>query len=140
MSLTEVRPYFRTRLDALGYEEWTDGFDFEQVPETILDRSYHLTVGSMSLINSDHTVINMSYPILVRIYLKGFRDPAEAIDDAIEAGEAIICDITSVTNGMQQGIKDVTFNSFDILPKNANNDNIALLDFSFTARVLFDRR
>lgn len=141
MSLTLVRPYFRTRLDSLGYSEWTDGFDFENVPETILDRSYHLEIGSMSLIGTNQTLVDIAYPILVRVYLKGFRDPATAIDDAVEAGEGIICDVTKVTNANGQGIKDVQFASFDVLPKDvASNDNIVLLELSFNARITFDRR
>ena len=83
MSLTSVRDYFRTRLDGLGFTEWTDGFDFEYVPETIIDGSYHLTVGSLSLITSNHTVDDINYPIAIGLYLKGFRDPASAIDESI---------------------------------------------------------
>lgn len=140
MSLTLVRPYFRTRLNALGYEEWPDGFDYEQIPETVIDESYHLTVGPISLVNTTHTVNEFSYPILLRVYLKGFRDPAAAIDDAVERGEAIICDVTKITNATQQGIKDVVFGSFEPVPKASTNDNIVLMDFSFTAKVILDRR
>lgn len=140
MSLALVRPYFRTRLDGLGYKEWTDGFDYQNVPETILDRSYHLTVGAMSLNTSSHTVNDINYPILLRVYLKGFRDPASAIDDAVEQGEAIICDVTDANNAHGQGIKDVQFVSFEPVPKDVTNDNIVLLELSFVARVILDRR
>ena len=140
MSLTEVRPYFRTRLESLNFHEWTDGFNFEEIPESIIDRAYHLTVGSLGLIEVNHTINKIAYPILLRVYLKGFRDPASAIDDAISEGEDIICEVTKITNATQQGIKDVVFGSFEPIPKSETNDNIVLLDFSFTANVILDRR
>lgn len=140
MSLTLVRPYFRTRLDSLGYNEWTDGFDFENIPETILDGAYHLEIGTLSSIGVEHTMIDMEYPLTVRLYLKGFRDPASAIDESISQGEAIVCDITKIVNANQQGIKGVEFSTMQPIPKSDNNDNIILLEMEFTARVIIDRR
>ena len=135
-----MRPYFRTRLDGLGYEEWPDGFDFENIPETVIDKSYHLEVGNISTARVDQTMNDINYPIAVRIYLKGFRDPAEAIDEAVSQGEAIICDVTKVVNANAQGIKDVRFESFQPIAKSDNNDNIILLDMAFVAKVILDRR
>ena len=140
MSLTNVRSYFRTRLDSLGYNEWTDGFEFEEIPETVLDRTYHLTVGTLSLNNANHTVNDINYPMTVRLYLKGFRDPATAIDESISEGETIICDLTKVTNANAVGVKDVQFVSLEPTPKDETNDNIVLLVMSFNARVVLDRR
>ena len=140
MSLSLVRPYFRTRLDGLGYEEWDDGFDFQNIPESIIDGSYHLTTGEITRINTDHQVTYLSYPVFVRLYFDGFRNPKEAIDEAVEQGETIISDIISIANSNAQGIKDVQFDSMEPAPKGITNDNIILLDMAFSARVVIDRR
>jgi len=140
MSLTDVRSYFRTRMDGLGYNEWTDGFEFEEIPETVLDRTYHITTGALSLNTASHTVNDINYPVELRLYLKGFANPASAIDDSILEGQRIICDVTKVTNANGIDVKDVTFVSMEPTPKGVSNDNIVLLVMSFDARVILDRR
>jgi hypothetical protein len=42
MSLTSVRPYFRTHCNALGFTEWMDGFNIENIPSTLIDMAYHI--------------------------------------------------------------------------------------------------
>lgn len=140
MSLTSVRSYFRGRLDSLGYKEWTDGFEFDDVPETVLDQTYHITTGTISTNSVSHTINDLAYPVTIRLYLKGFRDPAQAIDDSITEGERIINDVTSVANSNGQGIKEVRFSSMEPTPKDVANDNIVLLVMTFDARVILDRR
>lgn len=127
-------------MDGLGFTEYEDGFDFENVGENIIDRLYHLQVGNITLNTQNQTVIDINYPIAVRLYLKGFRDPASAVDDSISEGERIICDVVRVANAHQANIKDVTFVSMEPLPKDELQDNIILLEMFFDARVVLDRR
>ena len=122
-------------MDTLGYREWTDGFAFDNVPETTMDGSYHLTTGTLGGNSQNQTVLDISYPITVRLFLKGFRDPAQAIDESISAGESIVCDLVSVANANGTAIKDVQFVSMEPQPKDESNDNIVVLVISFTARV-----
>lgn len=140
MSLTAVRSYFRSRMDGLGFTEWTDGFEFEEIPETVIDRTYHLTSEAISLNSATQTVNDLNYPVTVRLYLKGFRNPATAIDDSIFEGERIVCDVTKVENANAEGVKDVQVVSLEPIPKDETNDNIVLLVMVFNARVILDRR
>lgn len=140
MSLTSVRNYFRDRLDGLGYEEYQDGFDFDNVGENIIDGLYHLQAGTITLNSQNQTVIDMTYPIAVRLYLHGYRDPASAVDSSIGAGEQIICDLVKVENAHQTNIKDVRFVSMEPLPKDVQQDNIILLEMFFDCQVVLDRR
>jgi hypothetical protein len=78
MTLGGLRAFFRTRLDGLGYTEWTDGFNIENIPSTVLDMSYHLAVGDIRSGPANQLLHVFDYPLTVSIFLKGFRDPAEA--------------------------------------------------------------
>lgn len=138
MSLTAVRSYFRTRMDSLGHEEWTDGFNFDNIPETILDRSYHIESGPIAGNSQNQTTLDANSPVTLRLFLKGYRTPAEAIDSGISYGEAAICDIIKPSNANGVTIKDVNFTSMQILPLNSSNDNSVVVEMSFTVRIFLD--
>lgn len=141
MSLVSVRPYFRNTLDDLGFSEWTDGFDFENIPENIIDRSYHITTGSINGQSQNQQALDIVYPVTVRVFFHGYRNPAEAIDESIASGEQIICSAVKPSNANGTAIKDVQFISMEPTPKSAaGNDNIVLLELNFEARIFLDPR
>jgi hypothetical protein len=135
MSLSQVRSLFRTRLDGLGYREWPDGFNFENIPDTILDRSYHIETGLISGTSANQTVHNFSYSISLRVFLKGYRDPAAAIDDAVSQAETILADILSPSVRLSTTIKDIVPDTITVEPFDISNDNDVILKMDFTADI-----
>jgi len=136
MSLVSVRQYFRDRMDSLSYSEWTDGFNFVNIPSTILNRSYHLEVGTISSNAANQHVHEFSYPITLRLFLKGYRDPSAAIDDSIVEIESIYSNVLSPTNRYSISIKDVVPNSVSVIPLDASNDNSIIVQFEFDTKIV----
>jgi len=136
MSVTLVVPLFRTRMDGLDYSEWTDTFDIENIPSTILDKSYHVEVndGSGGVINQH--VQNVSMPVTLRVFRRGFRDPASMRDEMLGDMETIICDILLPAVRLSSGIKNIVFDSFSLLPLDDSNENSIILEMNFTAIVI----
>jgi len=135
MSLSAVRTYFRDRLDSLDYNEWTDGFNFDNIPETISTDTYHLTTGVISVERSNHLVNRFTYPVTIRVFFLGYNNPAEAIDTAISASEDILADILSPANRLGTSIKDVFPSTITVEPRAESNDNSVILVMEFNADI-----
>ena len=135
MSLSSVRDLFRTRLDGLGYREHKDGFNFENIPQTLLDESYHLEIATITGSTTNQLTTFFEYPLNVRIFLKGFRDPASAIDDAITRAEEILADILSPSVRYGDDVKDIVPNTIEVNPLAITNDNDVILEMTFTSRI-----
>lgn len=138
MSLSAVRSYFRTRLDGLGFEEWTDGFNTENIPQTIKDQTYHLGVGFISAERPNQLATRFTYPVEVRVFFLGYNDPADAIDTAISASEDIMNDLLDPLNRLGTDIKDVFIGSIQVLPRDESNDNDVILVMEFNADIVCD--
>lgn len=134
MSLNNIRPYFRTRLDGLGYLEHEDGFNRQNIPQTILNKSYHILVESVSGGPINHTDQFTESSVLVSVFFKGYRNVNEAIDDAISNVETIIKDVCKVVNRTST-LLNVVFEGSDFLPLSDTNDNSVLVEMRFSAQV-----
>ncbi len=136
MSVTLVVPLFRTRMDGLGYREHTDGFNIENIPSTIIDKSYHIEVitGTGGVINQHVQGVDM--PITLRVFREGFRDPAAMRDEMLGDMQSIICDILTPAVRLTSGIKNIVFDSFSLLPLDDSNDNSIILEMNFTNIVI----
>ena len=135
MSLSNVKTYFVDRMDGLSYQEWPDGFAFDNIPETILDRSYHVFIESISGGPINHTHQDTESEVVLRVFFRGYRNASEAIDDAISGVETIIADVCKVANRTAT-LLNVVFDSADFNPLNAENDNSVFVEMRFSARVI----
>lgn len=135
--ITAIRPYFRARLNALGFREWKDGFNFENIPSTILDKSFHIEVPSGARLNAfDMTSNDITQDVVVRVFFKGFRNPADAIDTAMLRYEQILESVLASENRIGVDIKNVYFSSMQILPLSDSNDNAVILEISFSCLII----
>jgi hypothetical protein len=135
MSLELVRPYFRTRVSALSYTEWTDGFGIDNIPETILDKSFHITHGTVGPRSRSGQDIVYSVPITVNVFFKGYREVTEAIDLGMAGAEAIVNACIKQANYVAP-IKLVEFVGFTVEPyEEIENDNIVKTEINFNVIV-----
>ena len=107
MSLANVLPLFRTRLDGLGYSEWDDAFNVENIPSTILDKSYHLDIGLVTGGGIPHRAQNAEMPVTARIFLKGYRDMKTSKDNAVSESQTILCDILATSVRLDTNVKNI---------------------------------
>lgn len=134
MSLTNIKPYFRTRLDSLGYTEWDDAFNVDNIPETILENSYHVLLPSISGGPINHTDQSTESDVTVLVFKKGYRNSNDAIDEAILSVENIVKDVCKTVNRTST-LLNVVFNEATIDKINDANDNAVILEFKFKAYV-----
>lgn len=138
MSLANVRTYLKTRLDGLGYEEWRDGFpDALNIPETIIDRSYHILLSRIDGGPINHTHQDTVSTVSLKVYFRGYRDVTEAIDTAILGVETIVKDVCRVANRTST-VFNVVFEGADFTPQTDAQDNSVLVDMGFSVQVLLD--
>jgi len=138
MALTDARSYLRDRLEALGYEEWRDGFNIENIPSTRLSDAFHIESGSVDSAASSHQPHSFNCNFTLRVWLNGYLDLAEAIDDAYEKAEAIYAEILLPANRLSSTIQDVVPNSFSVTPLAESNDNTVQLEFSFLLKTFIN--
>lgn len=134
--LTLPRSYFRAQLRELGYAEWTDGFADDNIPSTLLDRSYFLRIGTTSEDETHAQDVEVTQELELRIYFKGFRDPQGAIDESLLASEDVIARLCNYTDYTEAGLKQIRFQSLDIEPLvDEQNDNVVRAVFVFESKV-----
>jgi hypothetical protein len=123
-------------MDGLGYKEWDDLFNIDNIPSTIIDGAYHVEVGSGSGAVINQHVLNTEFPIVLRLFRKGFRDPAEMRDEMLGELQTIICDILLPAVRLSSGVKNIIFDGWDFLPLSESNDNSIILEMRFTNIVM----
>jgi hypothetical protein len=122
-------------MDGLGFVEWEDGFSFNNIPETIINRAYHCFIESIDGGPINHTHQDVSSTVVIRVFFKGYAQAVQAIDDSIDACEDIVFDICKVANRTST-LLNVVFDSCDFNPINELDDNAVLMEMRFTARVI----
>jgi hypothetical protein len=135
MSLTKIRPYFRERLESLGFSEHKDGFNLENIPKTIINRTFHILVSSISGGPINHTHQNTVSTVELVLFFSGFRDVGESLDNAIDDVEKIVKDVCKVSNRTKT-LLNVVFNAVDFAPLNEQNDNSVAVRMEFSAEVI----
>lgn len=137
MSLSEVRPYFRARMNYLGYTEWADAFNFENIPESILDKSYHIDANQIRVISFNQADLSIDHSVTLRLFLKGFRTPKDALDSAMIRLDAIYQEVLKPGNRLTGtgGLRNVLLDSTDLQPLSRSNDNAVMVEMNFIAKV-----
>lgn len=137
MSLTEIRPYFRTRFNALGYSEWQDAFNIENVPESIIDGSYHIEAFEIPAKSLNQTDLQLEPIVITKLVFLGFRYPSEALDKAMEALDDIYVEVLLPANRLEGtgGLRNVLLIDTNIEPLNFDNDNGILITIRWRCQV-----
>src|SRR5574343_1265873 len=133
MSLTLVKPYFIARCEAKGLTEHHDGFNEENIAASNLDRAFHILLGTFSGRKLNQTDQEIDCPVTVSFFIKGFRDPASAIDEAVQLEEDLLKEILKNSNRLGQCLKNVVFNSSSREALSGDNDNAVKVIMNFTA-------
>ncbi len=134
MGLSDVRAYFRTSMESLGYNEWRDGFNAENIPSTLLDNSFHIVSGDITP-TVNHQGHEFDCPITIRIFKKGFLDPVSAIDESYIDVETIYAEILSPANRLTVDVHDVVPTGISVNPLTLQNDNAAVVEINFNAKT-----
>lgn len=134
MRLADIRPFLREVVTDLGFTEWPDGFNFENIPENISEKAYHILTpsgdgGPISMHDQQVSVVNQ-----IRIFRKGFRDPGEAIDTIMSDLDNVICDLFHPEHRFN-GHLNITLDGFEINPLSDSNDNSVVATLNVNVKV-----
>lgn len=133
MSLKSSRDYLRARAVAVGLREWSDGFNFDNIPSSVINKSFHLSsnLGVGIKNNQIDQEINVEHTIV--FFVSGFKNPASAVDSALEIVEDLIKESITPKNRLTQtsGVKNVVFENFNLEASSASNDNLVKASVTF---------
>lgn len=141
MSFNTLRAYFETRMAVTDPDlhEWEDAFGVDNIPSGILDHSWHIEFGPFNYVGTAHTCLEFNCPVSLRVYLKGYRYPKEAIDSGMILADAIVKECCKPLNRLNQPyIKNVLPNTIDVRALGQTNDNAVVLSLSFDCNVLVE--
>lgn len=137
MSLTTIRPYLRDRFNALAYSEWQDAFAFDNIPESIIDSSYHIGPNVISNNEVTNNTIQLDVDVTTVLMFLGYRYPAEALDKANERLDAIYKEVMGPVNrlGTDNGLRNILLIDTKQDPLNFENDNGVLVTIRWRCHV-----
>jgi hypothetical protein len=134
--LNRFIPYLRSQLDALGYFEHDDEFDKDNIANTVLDKTYMITPGSLTSSRSSHLSYTWTFPVTVNLWFSGYRKPSDAVDGAIESIELILDSVLDISNRYSQdGLTEIYPNNIDFEPIDKSNDCIIQASIGLTAVI-----
>ena len=144
--LTQIRDYLKTRMTAVDSTlvEWTGSLeDIGNIPKTILDKSYHITIGAGTSTSKIDRHIEDDFSTIITTFKRAFNDPVGARDTAIQKANCIRLDMVSPLNieayksANDGNIEDVV--SIGITPSEIDltNDNIIKVETELNIRLFF---
>lgn len=136
MSISVVKPFISAQVNSLGFEEWEDAFGENNIPSTIIDRSYHQAV--VSVLGSGINQETVEYTVVhsTKLFFKAFNQTDVSVDNAIGEAEEVLKKFLSVPDYTSAGLKGVFLDSIDIAPfDNEENDNIIVVTITLNIKV-----
>lgn len=137
MILSQVRTTIRDRMIGLGYEEWT-GFSDENVPETILDKTFHVSVSGGTGANLAMHVLRLPNDVKVTLWRKGFNNPVEAQDAALGSIQEMLCDLLNPATRSTPSYRRIDLSSYELEPIAGDNESVCKAIVNLTVETILE--
>ena len=144
--LTQVRDYINTRMPLVDsdFKEWTDSLeDVGNIPKSVLDNSYHITLGTSSASSQNSNHIEEDFGVIVTIFKRGFREPVVARDTVLQKANCVRLDVIDPLNvesykaandGNIEEVRSVSLTTSEI---DVSNDNVIKVEIELNVRLFF---
>lgn len=147
MSYSKIRPYFKQAIESVNpsFTEWKDALvfdDVQNVPGSILDRSYHIEIGTIGSTLDAGGFTTKGTTVIVTIFKKGFNSPQDALDELLDVADCIDAEVTRATNvEIYKAANNISFEKIDLLtitPSeiDTSNDNVVQCKLEFNVTIL----
>ena len=138
MSLKSVRTFIKSRLTetSSGFKEHKSGFDRDDIPRSLLNKSYHIDIDSSNHAESDNGVITDTVSARLELFYKGYRAVQSTIDNAMDEAHNFRLRASNPSR-MTEVIKGVVVNSVEIDPLYETNDNSMIVTINLTVTAVF---
>jgi len=149
MSLSQVRTYFEQRLLVVSpkRKQWKGALDVQannNVPQTILDTSYHIKYDPVGGSTQNDRHIEDSFLTTLTIWKRGFKEPTDALDIVMDEASCIRLDVLKHLNmhnfntGIgSENLQDIVIVSVTPSEIDASNDNTIEVQLIFNVRLFF---
>ena len=139
MSLSVVRPYFRTRCEALNYKEHEDGFNFESIPAGMFERAYNISAPSTSVKAQHMSHVELTTQVTVSLFTMAIRSTSLKIDTVISTAETLMKECCKVSNSLaSSNIKKVDFLGMRVEPVDPSNNTAFKVELEFQVLTIID--
>ena len=130
--------YAQARMEALGYEEWEDDFNHENIPQNKLEDVYQIEVGSISGGQQNQYDLEILVPLKVYFFVAPKRDVLANRDSALSALDTLVAAFVLGSNRLAygSGLKDVRFKNAALEKLADSNDNGMKVTAEFDALVI----
>lgn len=98
MSLQAVRPYISSRMIGLGFTEWEDPFNDQNIASNILDGAFHQVITTAENVGINNVSQAFDVSSEITVFFKGFREPKDAFTQSIIKSEEIVADLCNKKN------------------------------------------
>ncbi len=135
--ISDVRTYLKAQLIATNsdFREWRDGFNRDNIPKSVFNKSFFISYSNSSNNLTSGQMVDDNISATVELFFKGFRDPQEAIDVAMDLAHLFKLRASDPCN-FTSGIKHVVGNSITPEPV-VSNDNSIIITLDFSLRMIF---
>lgn len=131
-----IRPLFRTQMNGLGFSEHKDAFNYENIPNTIINKAYHIDTPTGGRKGPyDQLSQEVEHDCVIRVFYKGFRYPADAVDLAMNDYGRILHTLLAPSVRLGTKVKNIYLSDVAIKPLFPSNDNLVLLEITFTCLI-----
>lgn len=138
MGLTHARPFIRAIVETASTSlvEHRDAFSRANIPESLLDNSYHIAPGVfVSNTRMQQAASIVRYRTVLSLFKRGFQDTSGAMDDIIDLGETLVealLDPFSRTDN----VKQVLYNEMRLDDLAVESDHIIVCEIDLDIDVI----
>lgn len=137
--ISQVRTYLIDRVRDVSddFREWPDGFNFNNIPNNIYDKSYHILYDTIRSTPGRDQYVTDSVPMLLRLFLSGYNKPQEVLDEAFDYAHDIRLKAIRPAEAMSgENIKNVALTRMRGQHVESN-DNAVIVEMEFDMQLLF---
>lgn len=142
---TQVRDYVKFIISAVDstLEEWTDALELGNIPKTLLNRSYHINIGTITSTAKIDKHVEDSVPVTLTIFQRAFNQEVETKDTILQRANLLRLNLIAFTRletykfANDANIEDCQVLSMTPSAIDVSNDNIIQCELELNVRLFF---
>ena len=131
MSFTRPRTKIIAIMKSLGYNQVETAFDYENVADNILNKSFHVEQNTITPVEFDQQTTKFDNRLTIRFWHKAKRKSSDLMTDSLISLDTILNSALTIANRVD-GFVDVKIGEVSFLPHSFDNDEIVRVEIALT--------
>jgi len=134
--ISDIRSFIKARILAedADFKEWKDGFNRDNIPSTLFNKSFFISYSLPSNIKTDSSWTDDSVSASAELFFKGYINIQDALDSAMNTADNIYRRASNSVNYTNE-IKKV--DGVSIIPEPLiSNDNSIIITITWNIRFI----